>query len=166
MMNPYISWPVFAMVSTASVVDIRTRRIPNWLTLPSLLAGVVMNAIGSGWSGVTHSVEGIALAIAMVGVLCAIRAMGLGDLKLCAAVGAWIGPASLAFALVVTAMAGGVLAIAYATWRGNLGVVLGRTASLSLPDPSKRFSDYHAEGLTIPYAPAIAFGVVIAFFAA
>ncbi len=37
--KPYISWPVFAMVSTASVVDIRTRRIPAWLTLPSLLAG-------------------------------------------------------------------------------------------------------------------------------
>ncbi len=166
MMNPYISWPVFAMVATAAAIDVRTRRIPNWLTLPSLAAGVVVNTVASGWLGLAQSVEGIVLAVGMVGVLCWIRAMGLGDLKLCAAVGAWLGPASLVFALVVTAMAGGILAIGYAIWRGNLGVVLGRTANISLPDPAKGFNAYHADGLTIPYAPAIATGVLVAFFAA
>lgn len=164
-MSPYISWPVFALVSMATAIDLRTRRIPNWLTLPSLAAGVVVNTVATGWSGFLQSAEGIALAVAMIAVLCWIRAMGLGDLKLCAAVGAWIGPASLVFALVIAAMAGGILAVGYATWRGNLGEVLGRTANLSLPDPSKGFNDHHAEGFTIPYAPAIATGVIFAFFA-
>jgi prepilin peptidase CpaA len=164
-MNPYIGWPVFALVSMATAIDVRTRRIPNWLTMPSLAAGLAVNAYAAGWRGFLESVEGIALAVAMVGALCWIRAMGLGDLKLCAAVGAWIGPASLVFALVIAAMAGGFLALGYAMWRGNLDVVLGRTANLTLPDPSKRFKDLHTEGLTIPYAPAIATGVLFAFLA-
>src|SRR4051812_37143853 len=113
-MNPIIVWPVFAMVSLAAAIDVRTRRIPNWLTMPFLIAGVVMNTILAGWTGLSRSLEGIALALLALGVLCILRTMGFGDLKLCAAAGAWIGPATLLFALVITAMAGGVLAIAYA----------------------------------------------------
>ncbi|MEO5926639.1 MAG: prepilin peptidase [Bryobacteraceae bacterium] len=164
-MNPLIFWPVLATVLLAAAVDLRTRRIPNWLTLPFLVGGAVVNAGLTGWTGIGQSFQGIGVAILIVGGLCMLRTMGFGDLKLCAAVGAWIGPSSLLFALVVTAMAGGVLVLAIATWRGNLAVVLGRTANLSLPDATKGFQDFHAEGLTIPYAPAIATGVLFALFA-
>jgi prepilin peptidase CpaA len=51
---------------------------------------------------------GIALAT-VKGVLCWLRGMGMGDLKLCAAVGAWISPGQLGIVLVATGMAGGVL---------------------------------------------------------
>ena len=150
------------MVTMAAAIDIRTRRIPNWLTLPCLAGGLAVNFGLAGWAGVGQSLEGILLAVLLVGGLCWFGTMGFGDLKLCAAAGAWIGPSSLLFALVITAMTGGVLAIAYAAWKGKLGTMLDRTANLSRPGPGAMFD---REALAMPYAPAIAAGVVFSFFA-
>jgi prepilin peptidase CpaA len=119
----------------------------------------------SGWTGLGQSLGGIALAIAIVGGLCWLRTMGFGDLKLCAAAGAWIGPSSLLFALAITAMVGGILAIIYAVWKGKLGLALERTVNLSRRPHANRIDVSHPEALTIPYAPAIAAGVVFSFFA-
>ena len=46
--------------------------------------------------------------------------MGAGDVKLCAAIGAWIGPMQLIYALVFTGLAGGLMALAWAAWGGFL----------------------------------------------
>jgi prepilin peptidase CpaA len=166
MMNPLILWPVFVMVMLAAAIDIRTRRIPNWLTLPCLAGGVAVNVGLYGWSGLGQSIAGMALAVLIVGGLCWLRTMGFGDLKLCAAAGAWIGPSSLLFALAIAAMAGGILALAYAGWKGKLGLALDRAANLSRQTPPGRTMDiFHPEALTIPYAPAIAAGVLFSFFA-
>ncbi|MEP6961026.1 MAG: A24 family peptidase [Acidobacteriota bacterium] len=170
-MNPLILWPVFFLVALAAVIDLRTRRIPNWLTLPYLLAGVAANVWLVGWSGFAQSVEGILVALLLVGGLCWLRALGLGDLKLCAATGAWIGPSALLFALLMTAMAGGVMAIVYASWKGKLGVALDHTADLLWSDTSGRVCALDAHrllspgALTIPCAPAIAIGVIFSLFA-
>ena len=85
-------WPVLTLLAMAAVVDIHSRRISNWLVLPFLAAGVIANTASYGRKGLGQSMGGIALAVAVTGVLCWLRGMGMGDLKLCAAVGAWIGP--------------------------------------------------------------------------
>src|SRR5665811_1692746 len=100
-------WPMLTLLAIATVVDIHSRRIPNWLVLPFLAAGVVVNTASYGMKGLAQSAGGIGLAVAVAGVLCWLRGMGLGDLKLCAAVGAWIGPGQLGMALVATGIAGG-----------------------------------------------------------
>ena len=114
-------WPVLTLLAIATVVDIHSRRIPNWLVLPFLAAGVIVNTASYGVRGLGRSMGGIALAVAVTGVLCWLRGMGMGDLKLCAAVGAWIGPGQLAMALVATGIAGGVLALIWAACHGSLG---------------------------------------------
>lgn len=167
-----VSWwlTVFVVVA-AAVVDIRSRRIPNWLSLPYLVAGVVVSAYWGGMTGLGSSIAGIGLATVIVGILWYLRGMGMGDLKLLAAVGAWVGPGQLLLALVATGIAGGFLALGYALWHGSVGRALDGTAELILRFPENGFRPHrtirldNAHALKMPYAPAIAIGTIFSFFA-
>jgi prepilin peptidase CpaA len=164
-------WPILALLVIATVVDIHSRRIPNWLVLPFLAAGVIVNTASYGVRGLGRSMGGIALAVAITGVLCWLRGMGMGDLKLCAAVGGWIGPGQLGIALVATGLAGGVLALVWAAWHGSLGESLEGAGDLVSafwtkgvrPHPSMVLDNPSARSM--PYAPAIAIGTIFSFFA-
>jgi prepilin peptidase CpaA len=164
-------WPVLTLLAIATVVDLHSRRIPNWLVLPFLAAGVLVNTASHGVRGLGQSVGGIALAAAVTGVFCWLRGMGMGDLKLCAAVGAWIGPGQLGMALVATGLAGGVLALIWAAWHGSLRESLEGASDLVsafltkgvYPHPSLVLDNPAARSM--PYAPAIAIGTIFSFFA-
>jgi len=150
-------------------MDIRTHRIPNWLVLPFLAAGIVVSGATSGIRGVWRSLEGVGLAVAILGVLCYLRGLGLGDLKLFAAVGAWIGPGQLIYALLATAIAGGVLALGYALWHRSLGnsldgvgdIIAGLGKSGFRPHPVLNLD--HPAAHKMPYALAIAIGTLFSF---
>ncbi len=164
-------WPVLILLAIATVEDIRSRRIPNWLVLPFLAAGVVVNTACHGAKGLGQSMGGMALALAVTGILCWLRGMGMGDLKLCAAVGAWIGSGQLVVALAATGIAGGVLALIWAAWRGSVNESLEGSGDLILgfwkrglrPHPNLVLDNPHAR--TMPYAPAIAIGTIFSFLA-
>jgi prepilin peptidase CpaA len=163
-------WPILTLLAAATVMDLRSRRIPNLLVLPFLTAGLVTNAAGQGLKGLGQSMGGIALAIALTGILCWLGGMGMGDLKLCAAVGAWIGPAQLGIALV-TGLAGGVLALIWAACRGSLRESLDGSSDLIARfrtdgiHPHPGFTLDSPSARTMPYAPAIAIGTIFSFFA-
>ena len=132
-------WPTLIVVAVATFTDLRSRRIPNWLVLPFLLAGIVVSAALHGWPGIGHSLEGMALGGLLFGVLCWMGGMGMGDVKLCAAIGAWIGPSQLLFALVITGIAGGMMAL-----------VLGRRRRISrrvVPGHGRSVSGFCKRGL-------------------
>jgi len=146
-------WPAVLLVSVATLTDLRIRRIPNWLTIPFLAAGLATGAVLHGLPGLARSAAGAGLAVLLLAVFCLLRGMGWGDLKLCAAVGAWVGPGQLAFALVATGIAGGLMAMAALLRPG----VAGRKATrLTLDDPA---------AVKLPYAPAIAIGTLFSFLA-
>src|SRR5437867_11123115 len=108
-MHSFAWWPTLVVLGVAVVTDISSRRIPNWVSLPFLAAGIAVNAVRGGWPAIGQSAAGVGIAVAVVGVFCYLRGIGLGDLKLCAGVGAWVGPGQLVMALVGTGIAGGVL---------------------------------------------------------
>jgi prepilin peptidase CpaA len=165
-MHSFAWWPVLIVVAVATVTDLRSRRIPNWLVLPFLLAGIAVSTWLGGWHGVGQSLEGMGLGILLFGVLFCLGGMGAGDVKLCAAVGAWIGPGQLLIALVLTGLAGGVMVLGWAIYAGFLKELFKGTGDLvfgwnsggkaTINDPGRR---------KMPYAPAIAIGVVMSFFA-
>src|SRR5271156_574929 len=99
--------PTASVVTVATITDLRSRRIPNWLVVPFLVLGLLVSAILRGWSGLGQSLLGVLVGTAVMSVFCFLGGMGMGDLKLCAAVGAWIGPWQLTVALVITGLAGG-----------------------------------------------------------
>jgi prepilin peptidase CpaA len=97
--------------------------------------------------------------------------MGMGDVKLCAAIGAWIGPGQLGMALVLTGFAGGVMALAWAICGGFLGQTLAGAGDLIFGMRKRGFRPHDTLVLTnaatrrMPYAPAIAVGTLLSFLA-
>jgi len=160
-------WPTLIVLAIATFTDLRNRRIPNWLVLPFLAAGLAVSTWLHGWHGLEQSLAGMALGTVLLGFLCRMGGMGMGDLKLCAAIGAWIGPAQLMLALVVTAMAGGVMALCWAIGGGFLGELLQGTWKLLAGGglrPHPEVTLHNALARKMPYAPAIAIGTLISFF--
>ena len=79
------------LVIVAAIWDIRTRRIPNWLTLSGVVLGVALNTFLFEINGLWFSLKGLGVAFGVYFVLYLLRAMGAGDVKLMAAVGAAAG---------------------------------------------------------------------------
>jgi prepilin peptidase CpaA len=164
-------WTIFIVLAVATAWDLSSRRIPNWLVLPFLVAGFAISAIHRGIPGMESSLAGIAVAGLLMGPLCMLRGMGMGDLKLCAGLGAWIGPGQVSFALVMTAIAGGVIAVGYAARHRSLGRSLDGIGDLiagifgAKTERKEPPSLDRPGALSIPYAPAIAIGTVFAFLA-
>jgi prepilin peptidase CpaA len=168
--NPITGWATLSLVAAAAIIDVRSRRIPNWLVVPFLAAGVAFGVEQHGIAGLGKSLGGITLAAVALGVFCRLRATGLGDLKLCVAVGAWIGFTQLGVALVMTAIAGGAMAILWTLHHGALGEVFEGAGDLLIGFAQRKFRPHPALSLDspgahkMPYAPAIAIGTLFSFF--
>ena len=164
-------WPTVIAVLIATISDIRSRRIPNWLVLPFSLAGLAVSAIVYGWHGLEQSLLGILLGAFLMGILYWLGGMGMGDVKLCAAIGAWIGPGQLGIALVVMGMAGGLMALAWAVCGGFLRESLDGVGDLVFGMRKRGFRPHetlvleNAKTRKLPYAPAIAIGALFSFLA-
>lgn len=163
-------WPTCAVLSVATFTDLRSRRIPNWLVLPFLLAGIAVSGWFHGWHGIAQSFEGLGVGALLFGCFAMMGGMGMGDVKLCAAIGAWVGPEQLIIAMVVTGLAGGVMALCWALYGGFLGELLKGSGDLffgwkqrgmRMP-PDLVLSNPRARKM--PYAPAIAIGTLFSFF--
>jgi len=163
------------LVLVAAVYDLRFRRIPNWLTASGVVAGLSLNAF-LGYTGplppgvgLASSLEGLALGFGVYFGLYAIHAMGAGDVKLMAAVGAVVGPLNWFGIFVITAMAGGILAVILSILKKRLGTTFwnvgfilsemryGRPAYLG-----KEELDVKSEkALRMPHGAIIALGTII-----
>lgn len=171
MLHSITWWATFVMVVTATITDLRARRIPNWLVGPFLGGGVVFSCLNHGWRGLEQSALGILLAAVLMGVLYLLGGMGMGDVKLCSALGAWMGPGQLLTALVVMGMAGGLMALFWAIATKSLRRSLSGASDLLLgmgrrglrPHPTLHLCNPKAQKM--PYAPAIAIGAIFSFLA-
>jgi prepilin peptidase CpaA len=168
-MHSFAFWPTLIVLSAATFTDLKSRRIPNWLALSFLVAGIAVSSWFHGWYGVGQSFAGLGLGFLIYGAFFWLGGMGAGDVKLCAAVGAWIGPGQLFIALVMTGIAGGVMVLIWAAWGGFLKDLLRGTGNLvfdwnargeGLDTKSHRSSPPRRK---MPYAPAIAIGTLLSF---
>jgi prepilin peptidase CpaA len=150
-------WPTLIVVGVATITDLRSRRIPNWLVLPFLPLGIAVSGWFGGWHGVLQSLEGAGLGILIFGILYLKFGMGAGDVKLCAAIGAWIGPSQFLMAAVLTALAGGLVILLWAIARSLLRLLGWRNR--------EQTSFRGLMETKMPYAPAIAIGTLMSFFA-
>ena len=112
---------LLALVLGAAVYDVMYRRIPNWLNVLGALAGIALNTfLYSGLSGALFALKGLGLAFGVYVVLYALRAMGAGDVKLMAAVGAIVGWENWVGIFILTAIIGGIMAVVLTLSRGRL----------------------------------------------
>ena len=120
----------FALTLTAAWTDWRSRRIPNWLTVPGAAAGVAANAVLWGRNGLRGSLEGLALGLALLMPLVLLRAVGAGDWKLTGALGAFLGPRALLAVLLVAILVSGVMAVAQVALAGRMKSTLANMWTL------------------------------------
>lgn len=168
-MHSFGWWPSLVVLSVATFTDLRSRRIPNWLVFPYWLAGIVVQGVLFGWHGIGQSLAGAGIAIGVFGLFFLLGGMGAGDVKLLAAAGAWIGPKQMLFALIFTALVGGVIVVIWAALGGFLLDLFKGTGDLmagwkrgTLRDPEVTIEN--PKRRKIPYAPAIAMGTLFSFF--
>jgi len=112
-----------AAVSIAAIacgIDLRTRRIPNALTVGGAAAALVYRLATGGSAGALDAVEGWFVGLALLLVPYALGGMGAGDVKLLAALGAWLGPAETLWLGIYTNVAAGLMALAVAMAHGYL----------------------------------------------
>ncbi len=95
MFEKYFLIGAVLVASAGAVSDARTARIPNWLTYSGLSAALVLRFAVLGWGGLKSGVAGMLAAGGLFFVLFIMGAMGGGDMKLMAAVGAWVGSAQV-----------------------------------------------------------------------
>src|SRR3954471_18021179 len=89
-----------ALLTLACISDLRTRRIPNVLTFSAAGGALLFHLVSGGWNAAGWSLAGYGAGLLLFFPLFALRGMGAGDVKLLAAVGAWLGPAQVAVAAV------------------------------------------------------------------
>ncbi len=114
----------------ATVVDLRTRRIPNVLTGTMAGAGIGLAAFGFGGISIGAAVLGCVIGLVLMLPGHALGATGAGDVKLMAAVGSLLGPLVVVNAVLFSAVAGGVLAVIVAIQRRRLGTTLAGTGRM------------------------------------
>jgi prepilin peptidase CpaA len=104
----------------AAVWDLKTRRIPNVLTFGAALAGVVAHVYVAGFMGAGWAVGGWLVGMAFFFPIFALGGMGAGDVKLIAALGAWLGPGPIVWVALFSLVAGGVIGLLVALGYGYL----------------------------------------------
>jgi prepilin peptidase CpaA len=155
------------LCGVAAAIDLRSRRIPNWLTLPGIGIGLALNTalfsiafgIGDGARlGLLPSLAGFLLLGLVFLLLGVINFVGMGDVKLMAAVGAFLRWPNALWALAYVTLAGGVIAVGYAVARGRLLAVLRNLFSLTRNVVKPREERPEVELHRIPYGLAILVG--------
>jgi prepilin peptidase CpaA len=154
-------------VGIAVVTDLRRRRIPNWLTFPAIALGLALWTGFVGWKGLAVSAGGMLAAPMLLVLLHLGRSPGMGDIKLAAGVGALLGIRLSLVAMLLAAVAGGLLALGYQMrQRGSAAGALS-LFFVGIPglDGWARANPAAAESTspaTVPYAVGIAAGTLLA----
>jgi prepilin peptidase CpaA len=165
-----ISFPIAIALTVGAVAcltDARSQRIPNVLTFGTAVAAFVYAPMAGGLDGIRLAVGGWLLGTALFLPLFLLRGMGAGDVKLLAAIGAWLGPIPILWVAIYTSIAGGVLGIALALSKGYLRTALSNIGAIGWhwiyigvrPVPGLTLDS--PTSLRLPYALPIFIGTVV-----
>jgi prepilin peptidase CpaA len=150
----------------AGWTDWRSRRIPNWLTVPGLVLGIAVNSWLHGWPGAKDSLLGAALGLALLLPFVLINSLGAGDWKFVGALGAFLGPQNLLTVLLLGILVNGVIAAIMIVRKKrvretvrNLGRMLAAFLSLHLPGPDLSLDN--PDLVKVPFGVAVAIATII-----
>ncbi len=165
-MSLIVLLPALALALVAGWTDWRSRRIPNWLTVPGLVVGILLNLLASGWPGVKASLLGAGLGLLVLFPFVMLRSLGAGDWKLAGALGAFVGPDAMLTLLMGSIFMAGAMALALVIYKRrfkqtvrNIGSMLASLLTFRMP--SAEVSLDNPESLKVPYGVALALTTVI-----
>jgi len=105
------------LVVTAFITDIKSMKIPNMLTIPAMICGILYHLMDSGWSGVLFTGKGLLVGFGILLVMYWMGAVGAGDVKLFGGIGAWTGTLFTIQSLLYSVLFAGLIGIVILLWR-------------------------------------------------
>jgi prepilin peptidase CpaA len=165
-------WLVAVTLVVAAVIDGWQLRVPNWLTYPMIVSGWIFGAATGGWAGLGESLLGTVVGLALLLPAYAIGGMGAGDVKLLAGVGAWVGATTTFYAFCVSALIGGVIALAMVlvqrNWKKHQAQflkIVNEVVTIGNPNELATIAAQRKSSmLLLPYGIPIAIGTITYFF--
>ncbi len=164
-LRPVILAGAVLLAAIAGWTDLRSRRIPNWLTVPAFAVGLAANAVLGGWNGLKVSLLGALVGLGLLLPFVLVRSLGAGDWKLAGALGAFAGPSLLVDLLLLSVFVAGLMAAALVVYKGrvrqtlrNIGHLVVSLVTFRLPGHSVSLDN--PESLKVPYGLALAVTVV------
>ncbi len=159
---------VCVVLIVAAYIDGKELRVPNWITFPMVLTGILFNVWVSGWSGLGFALMGTAVGLLCLLPLYAVGGMGAGDVKLMAGIGAWLGSAITFNAFAVSTVVGALMAIAMVLYKKKFNkhyanFVMLWTEWLTVKSPtelSKIAADRKSSMMLLPYGIPICIGSI------
>jgi prepilin peptidase CpaA len=156
----WVAVPVIALAILAAQADVRTRKIPNALTFPALLLGLVVHGALGGRDGFVSALVGMVVAGGIMIPAWLFKWMGAGDVKLMAAVGVWLAWPQAAIALLASFVAGGAIALVFALRRRLLMQALHNVALIGAWSVSRM-----GRGAPLPVTTGVRFPFALAVLA-
>jgi prepilin peptidase CpaA len=101
----------------AAWIDGKELRVPNWITFPMVLSGLIYSTVAGG--GLSAGLIGMAMGLACLLPLYAVGGMGAGDVKLMAGIGAWLGWQITLESFMVSVVVGAIMAVLMVLFRGT-----------------------------------------------
>lgn len=164
-----VSTGALGLACWAGWLDWRSRRIPNWLTIPASLVGLAANTLCWGWPGAKAALEGSGIALGALLPFVMARGLGAGDWKLMGALGAFLGPQRTIIVLLGTVFIAGIMTAVELIRKKRVQETLVNLWILIVAYSTFRISS--AEGLTldnpallkVPFGLAAALATVLFF---
>jgi prepilin peptidase CpaA len=133
-----------------------------------MAVGAIFHALTAGWAGLFHSLEGLFLGGVLLLVAYLFHAVGAGDVKALAALGAWWGPAAIFQIFIVATLLGGVVALVVLAAKGKaVDTVRRYWFMMKILLWTRKFyylGPASSDGrIPLPYGVIISFGVVLWF---
>ncbi len=159
---------VCIVLVVAAYIDGKELRVPNWITFPMVLSGLVYSTWIGGLEGLGGGLWGMTVGLLTLLPLYAVGGMGAGDVKLMAGIGAWLGAAVTWYAFVATVLVGAIMAVVMVlsrkAWDKHYGQFLMiATEWMSVKNP-KKLAEIAAERkprmLLLPYGIPICIGSI------
>ena len=164
-------WLLSGVLVVAAVIDGWKLKVPNWITFPLVVSGWVYGTACFGWQGLAASLLGTALGLGLLLPAYAIGGMGAGNVKLLAGVGAWVGAAVTLYAFCVSAIFGGIIAVAMVLLRRQwhhharqFCTIVNEIAVVRSPSTlAATAAERKSSMLLLPYGIPIALGTITYF---
>jgi len=160
-LSPIILGLAVALALIAGWTDWRSRRIPNWLTVPGFLAGVAANVLVNGLAGLKASLLGAGFGLLVLLPFVFLRSIGAGDWKLAGALGAFVGWEVLGNLLMGSILVAGIMALGLVIYKRrfketmrNIGRLLASIFMFRMPGAEVSLDN--PQSLKVPYGVALA----------
>jgi len=165
-MNNLLIFILLTLLMISAITDILFKKIPNWLTLPTLVAGGVIHSLINGAEGFFFSLQGIGAGFGLLFLFYLLGAMGAGDVKLMAAIGSFVGPKEVFMIFILATALGGIYALGLLLIKGYLWQTMKRYGNIIkvflftrqivyIPPPERE------KKMKLCYAVAVALGTAV-----